>query len=307
MKILAPASNLEDAKQLVDNGAEAIYAGAVSMVFKNYSYNGRSMLSKKGKLISPDFTELKRIYEYVHSKGGDAYFLANSPFLYDGQDKESKLASGFLDYIHQGRLAGCDYIVLGDIGAIKLIRDTFPDAAVVASSYLEIQNELSLKFFEDLGVKQVILSYQSTMDEINYMTSISTMDIEVFGHGGCSFYVGSCNLFHEMGEQPINVGYPCRAVYHIRYENRKIDNFRVLDNFKICSLCSLPNLLKCNVKTFKIVGRDLDSEYILQLVKIYKNAINEVQSGKRIEDIKEKLPVWWRKAWCEPGCLCKYR
>ena len=306
MRILAPASNLTDAVDLINNGADDIYVGASSPVFYNYSYNGRAIRSKNGKVVSPDIDEVQKICDHVHKNDGHVYFLANTPFLYDGQMKENPFFSGFMKYIKNGYMAGADYVVLGDIGSIKLVREAIPDFKIAASSYLEVQNKLAMSFFEEMGVAQVILSYQSTLEDVKELSQHGKMDIEIFGHGGCSFFVGSCNMFHEMGEEPINMGYPCRAVYQIYYDNLVIDTCRVLDSFKMCSLCSLASLMQCNIKSIKIVGRDLEPGYILELVSVYKKAIKLVNAGKDLDKFKTELPVWWKKAWCETG-LCKYK
>lgn len=306
MRILAPASNLADVKELIRVGAEDIYMGASSDVFSNYSYNGRSVRAKSGKLVSPPLEEIKEICDYVHMHSGQVYFLANTPFLYDGQDDHNLICRGFINYIGKAYDYGIDSLVLGDIGAVRLVKETFPDLKIVASSYLEVQNELSLKLLEDMGVSQVILSYQSTLEEIKALSEISNMDIEVFGHGGCSFYVGSCNMFHEMGEEPINIGYPCRALYHVTDKEQDYGRFRILDSFKMCSLCSLKDLMDCGVKALKLVGRDLNAGYMLQLVQIYRQAIDRIRQGEEAESICPDLPLWWQKAWCEAG-LCKYK
>lgn len=306
MRLLAPASSLTDAIKLLQNGADDIYIGASSGIYNNYSFNGRSIRSKNGKIVSPDISEIEKICDYVHKNGGHVYFLANTPFLYDGQDKNNILLHEFLKHVEAGYKAGADNIVLGDIGAVKLVREKFPDFKVVVSSYLEVQNEYSLQLFQDMGVSQVILSYQSTLDEIKILTEKTNIKIEVFGHGGCSFYVGTCNMFHEMGEQPVDVGYPCRAIYHVTLDDKDYGECRVLDSFKMCSLCSLKELMDCKVNSLKLVGRDLESDYMLQLVRTYKKALNYIRLGEKIDSILKELPVWWIKAWCESG-LCKYK
>lgn len=305
MRILAPASNLVDAIELIQNGADDIYVGAVSPIFNHYSFHGRSIISNSGKIVSPDMPEIKKICNFVHNNGGEVYFLGNTPFLYDGQEENNLLRNEFIDYVEAGYKAGIDNIVLGDIGAIKLVRDTFPDLRIVVSSYLEVQNEYSLDMFQDMGVSQVILSYQNTLDEIRNLSAKSKIRIEVFGHGGCSFYVGSCNMFHEMGEQPIHIGYPCRAMYHVTQNGKDYGTCRILDSFKMCSLCSLKELMDYKVNALKLVGRDLEAGYMLQLVRTYRNAINRISLGEELNSIRKDLPVWWKKAWCEAG-LCKY-
>lgn len=301
MKLMIPASTLEDAKELLKSGADDIYLGMQSDFFEQYSFNGRSKMAKSGKTVLPTFEELKKICLFVHLKGGNIYFLANTPFI---NGSFAKFKYEFLKYVDDGIRAGADYIILGDILSIQWVREKFPDINIAASSYLEVQNLQTLRFLETLGVKQAILSYQSTLDEIKEMCSKSKLQIEVFGHGGCSFYVGTCNMFHEMGES-VKIGYPCRAKYLLYYDNKFLGERRILDNFKMCSLCKIKELLSYNVHSLKIVGRDLPASYILEIVKIYRNAIQLcTESYQSVRGLD--IPSWWKKSWCDVGNLCRY-
>lgn len=301
MRLMVPASTLNDAIELINVGADDIYLGLESEWFNQYSFNGRAKNSKNGKCILPSYEEFSRICSNVHKKRGYIYFLANIPLFNSGSKTFEKK---FLDYIHQGIIAGADYIILGDLYAIQLVKEKYPHIKVAASSYLEAQNIETVHMLKSMGVSQVVLSYQSGLDEIKAICEESDMDIEVFGHGGCSFYVGTCNMFHEMGEK-VNIGYPCRAKYSVFLGSQYIGETRILDSFKMCSLCKIKELISYNVHSLKIVGRDLPSSYILEIVKVYSAVIQSCKNGKEI-DLQHTLPLWWKKTWCETGMLCRY-
>lgn len=166
MRLLVPASSLNDAKELLKNGADDIYVGSTSDLFNNYSFNGRACFSKEGKRILPDFDELKKICNYVHSYGGYVYFLANIPIV---NENSQVFYDKFMTYIDHGIDAGADYVILGNITTIKWVKNKYPNIKIVVSSYLEVQNELTLKMFEEIGVSQIILSYQCWRNSYNFM------------------------------------------------------------------------------------------------------------------------------------------
>lgn len=302
MRLMVPASTLSDAKALIEAGAEDIYVGATSDAFNNYSFNGRSVVAKNGKRVLPDFYELEKMCSLVHKKGGKVYFLANNPMLNgDSCDLKEK----FLNYVDEGVNAGADYVILGNINTLMWVTNKYPNIKTVASSYLEAQNEYTIKLLESFGVSQIVLSYQCNLNEIKELCNISHAQIEVFGHGGCSFYVGSCNMFHEMGES-INIGYPCRATYDIKHEGINMQT-RILDCFKMCSLCKLKELEKCGVHSLKIVGRDLPSDYILSIVKVYSAAIEQLRGTGKLNMETLDIPKWWTRTWClSDSNLCRY-
>ena len=305
MRLMAPASSIESVKALIANGADDIYIGGISEAFVYQTFNGRSKINKKGELVSPGWNELKEIINIVHSAGGQIHLLANTPFLF-GRKKGNMdlLLNEFLKYVEKGISSGIDMLVLGDVAAIVLVRKYFPDIKISASSYIETQNISTIKWLESMNVKRAILSYQCTLEDIQLINKDSNIDIEVFGHGGCSFYVGTCNLFHEMGEQ-VSIGYPCRAMYEVYGIDSKPIRGRVLDSFKMCSICKLEQLYQYKVKSLKIVGRDLDYRYISQIIQVYRRALDYVNRGCELP-IEDIIPIWWKKLWCDTGRFCRY-
>lgn len=298
MRLMVPASSLNDTIQLLKAGADDIYLGIQSECFNQYSFNGRAKTTKSGKLVLPSIEEFSKICSFVHQSEGCVYFLANTPIF------NCCLKNEFLEYIYQGMCAGADYVILGDIYAIQMVAKEFPEIKIVASSYVETQNIQTIMMLEQLGVSQAVLSYQSSLEEIKMICEKSSLDIEVFGHGGCSFYVGTCNMFHEMGEK-VEIGYPCRAKYSLFYKEEYLGDMRILDCFKMCSLCKIKDLIAYNVHTLKIVGRDLPASYIMEIVKIYSEVIRCCKYDVPY-DLDKILPVWWKKVWCDGGFLCRY-
>ncbi len=315
MRLLAPAGNVQSAINVLNAGADDIYLGALSPYLYNYSFNGRSTYNDHGNRIQADYNELKEIVNIAHSKGASVNFLANIPFINncdsDTDNYEKSIIGMFEEYIESGLEAGIDTIVVGDLGALKILKRMQIKLPIVASSYFEAQNLYSVKFLEEMGVQRIILSYQVLLDEIINIINSTSLQIEVFGHGGCSFYVGSCNLFHDAGEggkEGINVGYPCRGMYCVSIDGNMLERKRILDSFKICSFCQITRLIKAGVHMLKIVGRDLDLEFMTQVVQTYRRGIDLACNGEEpAAERSEILPVWWVKMWCDSGKRCRYQ
>lgn len=303
MRLLVPSSTLQDTENLLEAGADDIYIGASTPFFNRYSFNGRSNYAKSGRQILPSTDKIADICRLVHSADGKVYFLANIPLV---NGKSAEFRREFMRYVDNGINAGADYIILGDLSAIQWVHRDYPTVKIAASSYLEAQNEWELSMLEQMGVSQAVLSYQCTLEDIRQLCAAGKVDIEVFGHGGCSFYVGSCNMFHEIGERHINMGYPCRALYRVSCGQRVYGAVRALDCFKICSLCKLRELIAFGVHSLKIVGRDLNPEYILKVVKTYADVMRMVSAFPNACYEDYELPAWWKKSWCDAHNLCRY-
>lgn len=303
MRLLVPSSTLRDTENVLAAGADDIYIGASTPFFHRYSFNGRSNYTKGGRQILPPPEQIRSISKAVHSANGLVYFLANIP-LVNGASHRFRLE--FMRYVDAGINAGADYVVLGDLSAIQWVKDAYPQIKIVASSYLEVQNEWTLHLLEELGVDQAVLSYQCGLEDIKRLCAGSKLKIEVFGHGGCSFYVGSCNMFHELGESHIHMGYPCRGLYRVRCGEKSYGAIPALDCFKMCSLCKLKELMDCGVYSLKIVGRDLSPQFILQVVKTYADSMKHMAAASGRSGDAFHLPAWWKKSWCDAGNLCRY-
>ncbi len=311
MRLLAPVASLEGARKALDAGADDIYFGAASPYMGSYSFNGRGAHNHSGKNVLIHFEYIKDLVDFAHDRGARVTYLANIPLLNDGPEGNEKIiVEQFNEYILAGVEAGVDFIVVGDLGAIQLVKELKVSVPIVASSYLEAQNIKAIEFLEGLGVSKVILSYQVKLGEIIDIAKKTVMPLEVFGHGGCSFYVGSCNLFHEAGEGSntnFNVGYPCRGTYIISSEGMRIKRGRFLDSFKMCSICSLKELTMAGIDTLKVVGRDLDSDFIVNVIKVYRRAMDLAIENLDIrKHYREVVPLWWHKMWCSSGQRCRY-
>lgn len=311
MRLLAPVASLEGAKKVLEAGADDIYFGAVSQYMENYSFNGRAAYSKAGRSILIKFDDIKEVVTFAHEHGARANYLANIPMLNDGMEySNNTIIKSFKEYILAGIDAGVDSIVVGDLGGLEILRNMKISVPIVASSYLEVQNIKAIELLKELGVSKTILSYQIKLDEIIEIASKTSVKLEVFGHGGCSFYVGSCNLFHEVGESSstgFNVGYPCRGNYIVSSNGNQILRSRFLDGFKMCSFCGLSKLVKAGVDTLKIVGRDLDPDFIANIIRVYRKGIDLASEGYDTKKYyKAIVPIWWNKMWCENGGYCRY-
>ena len=303
MKLLAPVNSVESAISQINSGADEIYTGLLSDFSQNISYaargnycrNGKRMVLSKEELYSLDtickenHIGLNIAVNLVHSTG----FLENTGDAYD-----------LLKTIDQLLVYNIHSFIIADIAAIKLARKTFPNIHITASSELEINNIHSAHFLEEIGASRIVLTYQITLEEIKHIVKNTNLEVEVFGNRGCSFHPGYCMLKHVVGEtgnDGINIGTPCQNYYSL---DSTSEEKAYLDASLLCSICSISDLLNSGVAVLKMVGRELDGLSNYEITKHYRNAIDHATECKP-ENIKETLPIWWKKALCKKQS-CKY-
>lgn len=314
MKLLAPVSNFASAKRQINAGANEIYIGADSPAFENFTFHARARYTNTQERLCPDFNELKDIISFAHENDVSVMFAANTPILANDPEGTNDFESLFLNYVEEGLKAGADSIVVADLGAVLLIRGKGIKTHLTASTTIETTNIEQIKFFEELGFNRIVLSYPVNLEEVEELTSLSNLEIEVFGHFGCSFYDGYCNLKHPSpdGSGPFaRIGLPCCSTYKVIKNGEEYKEGQFLNATQFCSVCSLTRLKAAGVHSIKIVGRDMDQEQNARITGVYAKILEYLNNSQDpmsvdVDELKKKfLPEPWIQSFCSNGS-CKY-
>jgi putative protease len=314
MRLLAPVTTYESTKLQIEAGATEIYVGANTDVFDNFNFSGRGKYNTDQVRTFAEDDELCSIINLAHQNDVLVMYAANFPFIANDPDGGRSYANAFLKYVQKGVDMGVDSIILGDIGSILLCRKEGIKTHISSSSFLETLNTDQVYMLKELGVNRAVLSYQMKLEEIEEIARQKIMEIEVFGHFGCSFYDGYCNLKHFYGEtKECQIGTPCQANYQIydKDDNRILDG-QCFNYALICSMCSLYQMKQAGVDSVKLVGRSRDASENAKITRMYAEAIrvledNEDKSEMEVHSlIQSKLPIWWKRVYCRHH-LCKYK
>jgi len=124
-----------------------------------------------------------------------------------------------LKALERSYLAGIDGVIVQDIGLASLIRKLYPDLALHASTQMTVYNLQGVKLLEELGFKRVVLARELSLEEIQYITENTSLEVEVFVHGAlCVCYSGQCLMSSIIGGRSGNRGkcaQPCRLPYQL--------------------------------------------------------------------------------------------
>lgn len=307
MNILAPVNSLIAAEKMISAGAKEIYLGVDDCVFDTYSFTGRGKVSNCGSKVVLEFDALGELVAYAHENNVRVNFIANTPYMHNGQLENTSLENAYLNYVENGLRVGIDSVVIGDIGLLYRVSKQNYNVELHASVYLKTLNSYQLLLLSKLGVTRVCLSYHVVLDEIESLVQQNIMDVEVVGYLGCSFFNGACGFLHELGEgryDGFDPGVACKNVYEITGGlcNRRVK----FDVERGCAICSLGNLNKIGVKALKIVGRDRGCDQTEQIVRLYAMMLKAHEDGTYSDKLRDEvLPLWWKRVWCS-GRRCKY-
>ncbi len=201
-ELLAPAGTLNNLRYAIAYGADAVYAG-----MPRYSLRVRNN----------DFSTLERLAEgiaTVHA-AGKLFFLASNVLPHNSKVKT------FIDDMEPVMALRPDALIMADPGLIMLVRERWPDMPVHLSVQANTMNYASVKFWQQTGVRRIILSRELSLDQVEEIRQqCPDMELEVFVHGAlCIAYSGRCLLSGYFNHRDANQGTctnSCRWDYKVK-------------------------------------------------------------------------------------------
>src|SRR6266436_2770736 len=280
-ELLSPAGDWECARAAVENGADAIYFGLER-------FNAR--------MRAHNFTEadLPKLMEFLHRRGVKGYVAFNTLVFAD----ELAQAESHLRAIIG---AGVDAAIVQDIGICRLIRRLSPDFPIHASTQMTVTSAGGIEFARDLGCSLVVLARECSLKEIEKIQAAQTqapVPLEVFVHGAlCVAYSGQCLTSEALGGRSANRGecaQACRMPYDLIADGKQVelgDRKYLLSPQDLAGLEMLPELIQAGVASLKIEGRLKSPEYVANITRIYREALDKLRSASETSITNHQSPI----------------
>jgi putative protease len=210
-ELLLPAGSLKMMDYAFAYGADAVYVGQprYSLRVRNNEFNRIENL-----VLSA---------EKAHRLGKHLYLACN---IAPHNDKVRSFVRDMTEVL----AIQPDALIMSDPGLIMLVREQWPDMPVHLSVQANTVNYMTVKFWQKLGIKRIILSRELSLDEIEDIRQrCPDIELEVFVHGAlCIAYSGRCLLSGYMTHRDSNQGActnSCRWNYqtHTAHENESGD------------------------------------------------------------------------------------
>jgi U32 family peptidase len=201
-ELLAPAGTLKNLRYAISYGADAVYAG-----MPRYSLRVRNN----------SFSKLENIAEGIdlaHQKGKQ-FFLASNVLPHNSKVKT------FVKDMDEVMALKPDALIMADPGLIMLAREQWPDVDIHLSVQANTMNFASVKFWQQIGIKRIILSRELSLEQIEEIRQeCPDIELEVFVHGAlCIAYSGRCLLSGYFNHRDANQGSctnSCRWGYEVK-------------------------------------------------------------------------------------------
>ena len=272
IELLSPAGGFDKLKVAFLHGADAVYIGGKAFNLRSKSSNFSNQMLEEAVI-------------YAHSIGKKVYIALNIL----AHEREVKALPAFIKYLNKIKV---DAVIVADLGIIDIVQEN-SDIPIHISTQASSTNWRSIKMWQKLGAKRVVLARELSISEIKKIKEqVPDMELEVFIHGAmCMTYSGRCNLSQYFSARDGNRGActnSCRWKYTLMEEKRPGEHFPVYEdetgsyiyNSKdLCTIEFIDQILDAGVTSLKIEGRMKSIYYCANTTRIYRQAVDSYLSG----------------------------
>lgn len=288
LELLAPSKDYNCAIAAINSGADAIYIGAPDFGARKNAGNS--------------IEDIKRITDFAHLFNVKVYVTLNTIL----DDEELYKAVELIKKLYEIKV---DALIIQDFGLLQLsYENKLPPIVLHASTQCDNRTVEKVKFFEEIGLKRVILARELQADKIEKIKKETNIELEHFVSGAlCVSYSGQCYLSAFIGKRSANRGecaQACRKKYSLVDKNGKV----ILKNKYLLSLKDnnlsehLDKLIQAGVISFKIEGRLKDENYVKNNVLFYHNLLKNYPRksfGRVIADFEPNINKTFNRGFCD--------
>ncbi len=314
-ELLAPAGDWECAKAAVENGADAIYFGLEKFNARMRAHNFTEVdlpklmefLHRRGVkgyvtfntlIFENEMAEAEQYLRTIIGSGVDAAIVqdvgicrlirALSPdFPIHVSTQMTITSAGGIEF---GRELGCNLVVLARECSLKEIEKMSqgfsPNPAIGEHPSPGAATSAAPKTSEPFSPSGPAILAAAGDGRSPIDIRSSPLPLEVFVHGAlCVAYSGQCLTSEALGGRSANRGecaQACRMPYDLIADGKQVDlgdRKYLLSPQDLAGLEVLPELTRLGVASLKIEGRLKSPEYVANITRVYRNALDNLRDG----------------------------
>lgn len=270
-ELLAPAKNIDIAKQAIDCGADAVYIASVSFGARQNASNS--------------IEDIKELVNYAHKFYVKVFVTVNTII----SDNEINDVKRLIKKLYE---IGVDALIIQDMAILEMfINGELPPIPLHISTQCDNRSVDKVGFFSKMCLPRVVLARELSLKQIEEIHKMHPkIELECFIHGAlCVSYSGQCYLSQFIGGRSANKGQcaqPCRKRYSLIDDKGNIiasdKHLLSLKDFNTSDI--IEKMVDIGVKSFKIEGRLKDEVYVKNVVGFYRQKLDKISektsSGK---------------------------
>ncbi len=269
-ELLAPAGSMECIRAAVENGADAVYFGL------DVGFNARA------RAVNFPVEQLAGTMAELHRRGVKGYVTLNTLIFSNELAEVETLVRTIAE-------TGVDAVLVQDLGTARLIRAICPDLPMHASTQMTLTSAECIEVARQLGISRVVLPRELSIDEMREIHAATSMELEAFVHGAlCVAYSGQCLTSESLGGRSANRGQcaqACRLPYDLISDGQDVDlgdQKYLLSPQDLSAIEYSPDLIEAGIRSFKIEGRLKTPEYVANITRHYRQAIDTAMQGRPV-------------------------
>ena len=187
---------------------------------------------------------------------------------------------------------GIDGLLVTNLGALSKFKDL--NLELVGDYSLNIYNKLAAQFYKEQGLDLATLSCESPLDNTKDILENSSLPLEIIVHGSPAVMYMSHDLYENTNILEPNTNlerkYNDKGVLllvddkgneHPVYRDNNGNNHMLLTK-ELCYMPILKELAHNGAKSFRIEGCHYDKEILINIIRLYKKAINNLDNCEQI-------------------------
>lgn len=296
IEIMAPAGSWESVRAAAKGGAGSVYFGVGRL----------NMRSRSSQNFSID--DLKEIASFCREVGMKSYVTLNT-IVYDHElDEMRKVANACKE-------AGVSAIIASDLSVLQYVSSIKQEIHI--STQCNITNIEAVEFFSKFA-DVMVLARELSLDQVKRIhrqiierdirgPKGNLVELELFAHGAlCMAVSGKCYLSLDNMNSSANRGaclQVCRRPYKVTDMEGEIeleiDNEYIMSPKDLSTIGFIDQIVDAGVSVLKIEGRGRSPEYVMEVTRVYREAVDAIQAGQytseRIEGWKTRLSTVYNR------------
>jgi putative protease len=265
IELLSPARDAAIGIEAINHGADAVYIGGPS-------FGARRAADNKVQ-------DIEILVGHAHRFNARIFVTVNTILRDDELESARK-------QIWQLYNAGADALIIQDMGLLEL---DLPPIQLHASTQTDIRTVAKAKFLQDVGLSQLVLARELTLQQIAEIRAGTSCTLEFFIHGAlCVAYSGQCYVSEAQTGRSANRGdcsQACRLPYQVidsqgRFVAHDKHVLSMKDNNQSDNIAAL---IEAGIRSFKIEGRYKDMGYVKNITAHYRKLIDNILENQPVD------------------------
>ncbi|HZG71697.1 MAG TPA: peptidase U32 family protein [Chondromyces sp.] len=280
-ELLVTPTSVEDIIPLSEAGADAFVIGE----------------QRYGLRLAGEFNreDVKEAISLAHSKGKKVYVAMNAIFHNEKVEELDEYAA-FLKEVN------CDAIIFGDPAVLMAVKNAAPDMPLHWNTETTATNFYTCNYWGRRGAKRAVLARELSLDSVIEIKENAEVEIEVQIHGMTCMFQSKRTLlgnYFDYQGKTMEIENHKEAKNMFLHDVERQNKYPIFEDGNgthimspndICMIDELGELIEAGIDSFKIDGVLKSPEYILEVTRLYRRAIDLcVENMEEYEEVKDEL------------------